>query len=268
MRFAKLGIFLVAVVAFAGSATAQTWSFAWAGLQVQGETDPFSGAYGTAEFTLTSSTLTLVLTSNSTDEFAIGQLLSGVLWDQSGFMITNDRGAAPFTPASATITSGSQLVGKDATTDTDLSGEWAWSDQVAANWMSIWTPSVGTVGNYGVSATGADGGFGSDDLFDGAAPNLFDNQPPDGINSSIMGPGPFRTTDGFAAGPNYKVTLVQNSMTFVWDVSGVDGDEEIFNVNPIFGTDGAFLVPEPTTLILLGGGLTAFGVIRRRRQRR
>jgi hypothetical protein len=260
-----MNVKLVAVVVAAGlvlgagSVSAQTWTFNWSGMEVQGE-DPFGGAAGSAVFNLTASQLTLTLTSTSSGEQALGHLLSGFVWDQSGFMITSGHDGVG---TSALINGGSLLVGKDATGDTDLSGEWAWGDMVATNWGSMWLPASGSVGAYGVGAVGADGGFGSGDLFDTGAPNLFDNQPPDGIAGSIVGPGNPLNTDGF---PN-NGPFVENSMVFTWTVSGVDGGETITNANPFFGTDGAFAVPEPSAVILLGAGLAGFGLFSLRRKK-
>jgi hypothetical protein len=60
---------------------------------------------------------------------------------------------------------------------------------------------------------------------------------------------------------------VQSSVIFTWGISGVGGDdEEITNFNPFFGTDGPFAVPEPTTLMLLGGGLAVAGMRRRKKR--
>jgi len=39
----------------------------------------------------------------------------------------------------------------------------------------------------------------------------------------------------------------------------------IDNGKPIFGTDGATLVPEPASLLLLGSGLLGLGVLRKRK---
>ena len=58
---------------------------------------------------------------------------------------------------------------------------------------------------------------------------------------------------------------IQNQATATVDYDGSGGAlTSVDNVNPIFGTDGRTLVPEPGTATLLGLGLLGLGVAGRR----
>ena len=59
--------------------------------------------------------------------------------------------------------------------------------------------------------------------------------------------------------------VVENQMVFTFTISGGTLTmNEISNVQPLFGTDGAPVVPELPTLLLLGSGLAGLGVLRRK----
>jgi hypothetical protein len=179
--------------------------------------------------------------------------LSGVYWD-----ITT---ASVLTAETAMIGDDSALVGFGLTLDEDLSGEWGFKDDVSA----------GTLGSFGISSVGdillgADS-FGPDDRFN-TDMNLF---PPssgslNGSDASIVGPNITDfSVDGFASqGP-----FVQNEMVFLLSISGDPLTmDQIENVQVLFGSDGAPLVPvpEPTAALLFGIGVVLMGE-RVRRQR-
>jgi len=236
----------------------QAYSFSWSGA-IQGE-DPLFTATGTADFNISGTTLDILLTNTSTDQLtSIGQSLSVLTWD-----ITNAD--ISLSAVSAVMYTGSQLVGYDATSFpgiTDLSSEWGFKEDIAA----------GNLGSYGVSAVG-DILFGADtfgrwDRFDNST-NLFgpDNGNLNGASGAIVGNNVDFTSGGF----KNKGPFVQNQMLFAFNIVSTEGAtlaySEITNVNSLFGTDGAALVPEPTTIALLGIGLAGLAGVEVRRRRK
>ncbi|MBI1927244.1 PEP-CTERM sorting domain-containing protein [Candidatus Poribacteria bacterium] len=222
----------------------------WSGLPVVGE-DPNVRPSGSAVFDVTGSTLTITLTNDTSDTLtAIGQVLSILTWDITDAGVT-------LTPGSALIASGSSLVGTGATLDTDLSREWAFKSNISA----------GSLGSFGIGAVGdilfGTDTFGVGDRFDTSG-NLFGPDSPDGIDAAIVGPNVDLTADGFPTqGP-----LVQNKMNFTFTISGTLDAGEITNVQPLFGTDGAPVIPEPSTIVLLGIGLLGLVAIGRKKRKK
>ncbi len=247
-------------------------TFSWSGLPIEGERDDFYPS-GTAAFSYDDTYLTLLLTNDSSQEIiAIGEVLTGLTWDFED-SITLD----PIFPDGAVLED-SRLVGFRATSDTDVSTEWFYKDNIDAG-----ESLLGPIGSYGVGTVGdinlgADT-FGKWDRFDveqGSPPyftgtNLFGPDAPDGIETGIVGPSVDLTADGFPTqGP-----LVQGNpggpgqILFKFQVLDGDLDEsDITNVQPMFGTDGALLVPEPATLLLLGSGLLGLLAIGRKKFRK
>ena len=119
-------------------------TFTWSNLPIVGE-DPLFLPSGMAVFDISGNTLTLTLTNTSPLILSIGEALSGLTWD-----ITNPL--VSLNPELALIASGSNLVGFGATTDTDLSSEWAFKDDISAG---------GGLGSFGIGAMG-DINFGAD----------------------------------------------------------------------------------------------------------
>jgi len=157
-------------------------------------------------------------------------------------------------------------VGVDATGDTDLSSEWAFRDDVSAG-----SSPSGPLGNYAIGAMGdinfGVDSFGKRDRFD-TSTNLFG--PPsgslNGIDGGIVGPN----VDFFSGGFTSQGPIVQNEMEFTFTISGGSLTmDEITNVQPLFGSDGAPLVPEPASLIVWSLlVLTATGTCWWRRRRK
>lgn len=158
--------------------------------------------------------------------------------------------AITLTPQTALIGQGSLLVGPNAGTQfTNLSSEWGFKGDLMAG-----ASESGPIGSFGISAVG-DVNFGADaygpgDRFD-TSMNLF--PPPSGSLNGAEG-----SLVGLSLSPNvgFKGPVVQDQMVFTFEIwNGSLEPYGITNVQPMFGTDGAFLVPEPASVLLLGCGL-------------
>ena len=58
----------------------------------------------------------------------------------------------------------------------------------------------------------------------------------------------------------FKAPVVENQMVFTFTILQSFSVYDITNVQPFFGTDGAFRVPEPSSVLLLGSGLMGLGL--------
>ncbi len=206
---------------------------------------------GSADFSISGSTLTVTLTNTSSQEMlAIGEVLSGLFWD------ITDPGVI-LTPDLALIAPGSRLVGVGATGDMDLSSEWGYKSNVEAG-----STGAGPLGNHGIGSVG-DINFGADtfgprDRFD-TSTNLFlpSSGSLNGVEGGMVGPNVNFGSDGFTSqGPVVQgwdgTDTGPGQMIFTFDITGGTlSDDEITNVQPLFGTDGApMVIPEPATVII------------------
>ncbi len=217
-----------------------------------GEDDQDFLPSGWADFEIISGNILKITLTNTSEEIdEIGQALAGLTWDITDPLVSLD-------PLSALISPGSSLVGEGATDETDLSSEWGFKDDLAAG-----SSPSGPIGFFGISAVGDVNfvdTFGPGDRFDTGS-NLFGPGSPSKIDAAIVGPNVDLTGGGFTSqGP-----LVQDAMIFTFDITGDLVLGEIGNVQPFFGTDGAFLVPEPATMILVGFGLIGLAGLGRKK---
>ncbi len=229
----------------------------WSGAPIDGENPGFLPS-GSAVFDISGSLLTVTLTNTSpTAMGGLGEVLTGLTWDIS------DAGVSLAT-LTAVIGPGSSLVGNGATGDTDLSSEWAFRDDLDHGESATGVP----LGSYGASSVGDlnfQEAWGPRDRFD-TTTNLFGPASPNGTQAGIVGP-----QDGanlFDPPFGNKGPWVQNQMVLTFEITGDLEDGDIENIQPIFGTDGATIIPEPATVIiwsLLGMLGFSVGWWRRRR---
>lgn len=190
-----------------------------------------------AVFTQNVSNLQVVLTNTSTaDALVPTDILTGVFFSTNGTL----------TPVSAILTTGSTVFFDSAPAGGVVGGEWAYGSGL------VGAPGGAT---SGISSTGlglfGDANFPGADLDGPAAVN--------GGNYGITSAGDNPAIGNAAVTGN--VPLIQNSVTFLLGLSGVDFSAlDISNVSFQYGTsleepNVPVPVPEPGTMMLLGSGL-------------
>ena len=194
-------------------------------------------ASGSASFSISGSTLTVVLTNTTSPRTtAQGNALTGFTFDLTG-------GSASLSLTNLALTSGSVI----------------WTSKFASNTSDplngSWTTALGAspLGQYGASTSGFGGAF------NGGSISLGNSGP----NYGIVAAGTFDGTNVSFGGSQFP--FIQNSLTFTFTGIGGFSESQIANVKLCFGTDGTGVVttvPGPAGIALLGlAGLTG----RRRR---
>ena len=262
---------LSALLLLAGVASADS-VFTQSGAPIVGEDPSFlPNVKAAISIDSTAQEFTILLTNMSMAETAIGQVLTAFLWDLPGY-------GGTITPVSATLPAGSELVGVDATSATDVTPEWFFKDNISAG-----STYAGPLGSYGAGVMG-DINLGVDtfgkwdrfDVDDGppksfTMSNLFSIDGPNGIEVGLVGPNvtlysdPTKihlNPDGFKTqGP-----VAQSQILLTFDYTGTLTTDDFTNGQFLFGTDGAGVVPEPGSLVLLGAGALGLALYRRRRK--
>lgn len=224
------------VLAIAGSSASASVIFGGSGLNQEVN----KIATGTAQFTISGNTLTVVLTNTTLPRTtAQGNALTGVAFELGS-------GAASLTLTNIALTAGARI----------------WTSETASNTVDplsgSWTSVLGNnpLAKYGAATTGFAGRFNGGSITRGnSAPNY-----------GIVAAETFDGTNVPFGGSQFP--FVQKSLTLTF--TGVNGLSEsaIHDVHLLFGTDGkgiikTDIVPTPGTAALLGlGGLV---VARRRR---
>ncbi len=197
-----------------------------------------ANASGSATFTITGNTLTLVLTNSTAPRTtAQGNALTGVTFD-----ITP---GSPVLSLTGTAMTAGSLLWNSKTSSTS-------SAALAGSWTNVLGGSP--LGEYGVATTGFNG------RFNGGSISLGNASP----NHGIVSAGTFDGTNVSFGGSQFP--FIQNSMTFTFSgVSGI-GESQINNVKLLFGTDGTGVItttPAPGAAVLTG--IAGLAATRRRR---
>jgi hypothetical protein len=213
---------------------------------------------GEAEFSLSGSILTLLLTNTSGDTAAQGDTLTGLLFSING----NQTLAFDMTGPSCDIAlPGGSLVWTSGTSSSA-------SSALCGSWTNVLADAPPIATEFGVAATGFNGEFNGDSIGLGnASPNY-----------GIVGGSTFPGSIGGSQFP-----FVQNRMQFAFHVTaGAFPVTAVTQVNFLFGTDGSgnvagqctrgctLEVPEPPmpALLAAGAAMLAFALRRRRSHRR
>jgi len=283
-RSLAAALFASACLSFPITATALTiQTFNFSGLPILGGDNPSFLPDVTAEFTFdetcktSSCNLTITLTYNDSGGLStIGEALAGVSFDAFSNATQIDLAVI----LSSSTVSAQSLVGAgsaDALSDfgaasnsnVDVSGHWGFisghvsTDSLGSNLFSSVGDAFPEIDVLGMA-----------DLFSGTISSVELN-PPDGTSFSIVddntctGPPGTPTcsplTGGFQDSNNWAWIQNQATGTLVYDGT-TNKLTSVGNVDPLFGTEGRPLVPEPGTAVLLGLGFLGLGLMGRRRR--
>ena len=273
----KGGIVTVAAVTSIMVATAApdasaTVAFQLGGFPILGERQDFVPD-ATAEFSISGSQLTLTVTytgGTGGPVDSIGLALSAVTFDLTDFggTLTANTAIVPDSSSLAGVGVAAWVAKVAADPDfadpKDVSGQWAYKDNINASLGAI------TLGSYGVGAVGdilfgdinPNGDtFGTSDMID---PTKTAQTPaPNGADFTIVPLG--NDTDFTKGGFQSQGPVIANTVVVTFSFSGDTlSEDNITNVLGLYGSDGA-PVPEPGTAVLAMIGLGMSAHLRRRR---
>lgn len=220
-----------------------------------GNTENAHPASGTAQFTLSGTTLTILLTNTSGDTSDQGDAMTGVVFSIAGVQTLSFDMTGP---TCGEALGGTSAIWTDGTTSNT-------SDALCGSWTNALAASPPIAAEFGVATTGFNGEFNGGSITLG-------NASPD---YGIVGASTFPGTIGGS-----KFPFIQNQLQFTFSVtSGTFAETDISGVGLLFGTDGSAhfdtrcvrgctseQVPEPSplTLLVAGGALLALASRRRR----
>jgi len=197
-----------------------------------------ANASGSALFTITGNTLTVVLTNTTAPRTtAQGNALTGVVFDITG-------GSPVLALSGIALTSGSDIWTSKFAANT--------SDPLAGSWTSVLGASP--LAAYGAATTGFSGAF------NGGSISLGNSGP----NYGIVANDTFDGTNVAFGGSQFP--FIQRSLTLTFTGANGVSESQLANVRILFGTDGTGVittVPAPGALALLA--LSGAVAMRRRR---
>jgi hypothetical protein len=203
-----------------------------------------------AEFDLSGSTLTVTLTNTATSadaKYVPSDVLTAVYFGTTSL--------AALTPETASL-DGSTVISPDGT---NVGSNWEFLGGFSpvrglVNGISASGLSVFGQGNFNNCAASNCNNLGGIDW--GLVPSFF--PPAQGINGGFSGRAVVDNTVQFTLSttPGFSLASV-NSVQFQWGTT-----------NSEFSANGFSSAPEPSTLLLVGGGMVLAGLWRRKRQRR
>ena len=207
-----------------------------------------------AEFDLTGSLLTLVLTNTSGDTAAQGDALTGIVFNITGNQTLAFDKTGP--TCGQSLGAGSAIWTGGGSSNT--------TDSLCGSWTNV-LPAVKPIpAEFGVATTGFGGEFNGGSITRGnASPNY-------GIVGDLTFPGNIGGS---------RFPFIQNQVQFAFNVtSGNFLESDIKGVTFLFGTNGTadvagkcvrnctFDLPEPPPFALLGLGALALAFTRRKRK--
>ena len=212
----------------------------------------FQGASGNlaaqADFTVSGNMLTVVLTNTSTADVLVpADLLTAVFFDVTGYP------PGTFSPVSALLSGGSTVFfGPNG--GGNVGGEWAFASGLS-----------GAPGSASLGISSAGFGLFGNANFNGS--NLNGPNAVNGMNYGVLSAGDNPTTGNAAV--TGAVPLIKNQVTFTLTGSVPFLETDIANVSFQYGTSlrepnvpsngNPPHVPEPSTMLLLGVGITGMG---------
>lgn len=211
-----------------------------------------------ADFTLSASTLTLLLTNTSSPTTAQGDALTGVIFSINGTQTLSFDMVGP--PCGETLPAGSHIWDSTTTTDDTIN--------LCGSWTSELSSPPKFPAEFGVATTGYNGEFNGGSITQGNASPDF----------GIVAAGSFPA----ASFGGSRFPFIQNALQFQFSVdSGSFAESDITGVAFMFGTRGDTVItgecqsgctpiqqiPEPGSLALLGLGALGLAATRRQRKR-